>query len=62
MNKNEICSFFGCSMSQLNEQYKANAATLANMRDKAIKTGKKVGNATEKELSEYTEKYKKLSV
>lgn len=60
MNKNEICGFFGCTMAQLNDQYKANAEILANMRDKAIKTGKKVGNATAKQLSEYTEKYKKL--
>lgn len=48
-------------MSQLNEQYKANADILANMRDKAINTGKKVGNATAKQLSEYTEKYEKLA-
>lgn len=61
MKKNEICKLFGCSMDQLNEQYKANAEILASMRDKAIKSGKKVGNATAKELSAYTKKYQSLA-
>jgi hypothetical protein len=59
--KDEICKMFNCSMNQLNTQYARNAKTLATMRDKAKKTGKKVNGYTYKELAEKTATYEKLS-
>ena len=62
MSKKQICTFFGCTMDQLNQQYKRNADTLAKMRDKAVLTGKKVNKYTAAELTEATKRYQGLSV
>lgn len=61
MNKLQIASFFGCSLEQLNKQYADNAKVLSNMRDKAAKTNKKVNGYTLSQLTDMTEKYKKMS-
>ena len=60
MAKQEMCKFYGCSMEQLNNQFKANAAGLQRMASKAKLTGKKVNGYTESQLVAYTEKYNKF--
>lgn len=52
---------FNITLEQLNEQYRKNSEVLAGMRDKAIKTGKKVGHYTADQLTEMTDKYQELS-
>lgn len=61
MTKATICTLFGCTEQQLQNQYKHNADTLTAMRDKASKTGKKVGNYTAEQLTERAAKYSELS-
>lgn len=61
MDKKQICAFFGCTQEQLQTQYKANAEILATMRNKAIRTGKKVGNYTADQLTVRAAKYKELA-
>lgn len=56
-----ICQMFNITLEQLNEQYRKNSEVLAGMRDKAIKTGKKVGHYTADQLTEMTDKYQELS-
>lgn len=59
--KMQVCKEFNCTMSQLNEQYKANALTFASMRDKAAKTNKKINGYSFSQLVELTAKYQLLS-
>ena len=61
MTKDQICKFLGCSMEQLNQQYAKNAATLRTMKEKSIRTGKKVGNATAAQLQADETKMQNLS-
>lgn len=61
MTKEETCRMFGCTMEQLNAQYAANALQLADMRDRALSTGKKVNNLTAQHLSELASNFKALS-
>jgi len=53
--------FFNCTEEQLKEQYRANAAGLVKMRDKAKRTGKKVNGYTLAKLEELVNKYQQLS-
>lgn len=59
--RQQIKNLFGCTDEQLQRQYKANAATLAAMRDKANRTGRKVGNYTAGQLAAHAERYDKLA-
>ena len=61
MTKQSICSLFNCTPEQLQRQYKANANTLAAMRDKAIKTGKKQGNMSADQLAVHATRYSELA-
>lgn len=62
MKKSEICKLLGCTEEQLNNQYAENAKGLSQMRDKAIRTGKKVNNYTGKQLTAITTKYVELAL
>ncbi len=59
--KEQMCKLYGCTMEQLNSQFKENASGLNKMADKAKKTGVKVNGFTGKYLSERAEEYKRLS-
>lgn len=61
MTKDQICKLFGCSIEQINNQFKANAEGLKRMEHKAISTGKKVNNFTAEQLTQYRKKYELLA-
>lgn len=61
MNKLEVCTMFGCTIEQLNQQYAANARTFRTMHAKAVATGKKVNRYTAEELDAMASKYESIT-
>ncbi len=51
MNIIEFCTAMGCTPQQLAKQYTANIQQLQYMHNKAVATGKKVGNYTPEMLT-----------
>ena len=55
--KQQIAARYGCSVERINEQYRANAAQMARMAEKATATGKKVNGYTAEQLHFQSERF-----
>jgi hypothetical protein len=61
MTIEQKAALFGCSADQIKKQYRSNLIGLEQMRDKAIRTGKKVNGFTLAQLEDMVSKFKVLA-
>lgn len=61
LTKSQTCKLFNCTKDQLNDQYKANAASFEKLYQKSLSSGKKVNGYTSEQLYDTMILYRKLA-
>ena len=61
LTKPQTCKLFNCTIEQLNNQYKANAASFEKLYHKSLSSGKKINGYTSGQLYDMMIRYRKLA-